>query len=144
MDERGVKKPRGSSSIEVENRVHEFLVADRWHPKTESIYEELDRLSIQMREVGFVPNTKFVLHNIEEELKEHVLCGHSERLAISFGLISTPPGTPLRVIKNLRVCSDCHTATKFISKIVGREILVRDANRYHHFNNDVCSCGDYW
>jgi hypothetical protein len=42
--------------------------------------------------------------------------------------MSTDPGTPLCIVKNLWVCEDCHTSTKFISKIVRREIIVRDAN----------------
>uniref|UniRef100_UPI0040747504 Synthetic PPR-DYW protein n=1 Tax=synthetic construct TaxID=32630 RepID=UPI0040747504 len=144
MKERGVKKEPGCSWIEVNNKVHEFVAGDKSHPQTKEIYAELERLSKQMKEAGYVPDTKFVLHDVEEEEKEQLLCYHSEKLAIAFGLISTPPGTPLRIIKNLRVCGDCHTATKFISKIVGREIVVRDANRFHHFKDGVCSCGDYW
>ncbi|KAH9535065.1 hypothetical protein CY35_17G034800 [Sphagnum magellanicum] len=93
---------------------------------------------------GYVPNTKSVLHDVEEEEKVIHLCHHSEKLAIAFGLMSTDPGTPLRIVKNLRVCEDCHTSTKFISKIVRRKIIVRDANRFHHFEDGVCSCRDYW
>jgi hypothetical protein len=85
-----------------------------------------------------------VLHDLEEEEKESILCGHSEKLAIAFGLINTPPDTIIRITKNLRACGDCHNATKFISKIVGRSIIVRDTNRFHHFKDGVCSCGDYW
>lgn len=91
-----------------------------------------------------MPDTRFVLHDVEEEQKEQILCHHSEKVAIAFGLINTPPGTTIRIIKNLRVCGDCHSATKFISKMVGREIVVRDAHRYHHFKDGWCSCGDYW
>lgn len=83
---------------------------------------------------------------------EHYACmvdllgraGHLERLAIAFGVISTRPGTPIRITKNLRVCGDCHIATKFISKIVMREIIMRDAYRFHHFKDGLCSCGEYW
>jgi hypothetical protein len=96
-----------------------------------------------------LPDTKFVLHDVEEEKVFH-LCHHSEKLAIAFGLMSTDPGTPLCIVKNLWVCEDCHTSTKFISttkfisKIVKRKIIVRDANRFHHFENGVCSCRDNW
>ena len=69
---------------------------------------------------------------------------HSERLTIAFGIISSPAGTTIRVTKNLRVCVDCHTAIKFISKTMGREIIVRDNIRFHHFKDGNCSCGDYW
>eukprot|EP01018_Ginkgo_biloba_P034076 Gb_04449 [translate_table: standard] len=144
VKERGLKKPPGCSFIEVNNTVHAFLVGDRSHPQSEIIYAMLDTLTKQMEAVGYVPNTDFVLHDIEEEAKEHMICSHSEKLAIAFGLMHTSPGTPIRITKNLRVCGDCHSATKFISKIVKREIVVRDLNRFHHFKDGICSCGDYW
>jgi hypothetical protein len=98
-----------------------------------------------MNDIGYVPDTNFVLHDVEEEEKVVQLCYHSEKLAVAFGLISTPPGTTLRIFNNLRVCGDCHTATKFIAKMVERVIIVRDANCFHHFNKDgLCSCRDYW
>eukprot|EP01018_Ginkgo_biloba_P030827 Gb_14948 [translate_table: standard] len=142
MNNRGLKKEPGCSWIEVNNRVHAFLTGDKSHPQSQKIYAMLQSLAGQMEEAGYVADTSFVLWDVEE--KEHILCGHSERLAIAFGLVNTCPRTSIRVIKNLRVCGDCHTATKFISKIVGREIFVRDTNRFHHFKNGLCSCGDYW
>eukprot|EP01018_Ginkgo_biloba_P026308 Gb_39300 [translate_table: standard] len=144
MKNKGVKKEPGYSWIEVKNRVHSFLVGDTLHPQIEEIYETLERLDVKMKEAGYVPDTNYVLHDIEEEHKENALSTHSEKLAIAFGLISTPNGTPIRVIKNLRVCGDCHTAAKLISKIAEREIIVRDANRFHHFKHGLCSCKDYW
>ncbi|CAM6065707.1 unnamed protein product [Sphagnum tenellum] len=142
--DRGVKKQAAHTWIEVNNQVHRFVVDDQQHPQLAEIHAELQRLSQQMNDIGYVPDTKFVLHDIEEEEKVLHLCHHSEKLAIGFGLISTPPGTPLRIFKNLRVCGDCHTATKFITKLVGRRIIIRDAKRFHHFENGECSCGDYW
>jgi hypothetical protein len=144
MKDRGVKKPAGYSLIEVDNKVHAFIVGDRSHPQCQKIYAMLEILAGQMKAAGYVPNTNFALYDVEEELKEDILCIHSERLAIAFGLLNTSDGTPIRITKNLRVCGDCHTATKFISKIVKREIIVRDANRFHHFKEGLCSCGDYW
>eukprot|EP01018_Ginkgo_biloba_P030679 Gb_05648 [translate_table: standard] len=144
MKERGLKNRPGCSWIEVKNRMHPFLAGDRSHPQREEIHSMLKSLTEQMEARGYVPDTKFVLRDVEEDKKEHILCGHSERLAIAFGLINTYMGTPIRIIKNLRVCGDCHTATKFISKIVEREIIVRDSSRFHHFKDGLCSCGDYW
>ncbi|XP_057852522.2 pentatricopeptide repeat-containing protein At4g02750 isoform X2 [Cryptomeria japonica] len=143
MKNRGLKKLPGCSWIEVLNRVHAFLVGDRSHVETEKIYSALENLEIQMKQAGYTPNTNFVLHDVEEELKEHILSQHSEKLAITYGLISTPSGTTLRIFKNLRVCDDCHTATKFISNITKREIIMRDGSRFHHFKDGVCSCRDY-
>eukprot|EP01018_Ginkgo_biloba_P038350 Gb_00522 [translate_table: standard] len=141
MKDRRIQKEPGCSWVVVKNRVHAFLVGDRSHPQTEEIYEELERLTGQMEEEGYMTNRNFVLHDIEEQQS---LYYHSEKLAIAFGLISTVSGTPIRVIKNLRVCGKCHNAIKLISKIVRRQIVVRDANRFHHFKDGLCSCGDYW
>ncbi|WOL19568.1 hypothetical protein Cni_G28370 [Canna indica] len=113
-------------------------------PKRREAYEKVRQLHEQMRAAGYVPDTRFVLHDIDEEAKAQALMYHSERLAIAYGLINTPPGTTLRVMKNLRICGDCHAAVKLISKIEGREIIVRDNKRFHHFRDGVCSCRDYW
>ncbi|XP_068669683.1 pentatricopeptide repeat-containing protein At4g21065-like [Aristolochia californica] len=144
MTERGLKKSIACSWLEVKNKVHGFLVGDFSHPQSTDIYKELEKLGGLMKEAGYVPNTEPVFHDVEDDEKMHMVTSHSERLAIAFGLISTPPGTRLVVSKNLRVCDDCHVAIKFISKIVEREIVVRDVNRFHHFRNGECSCGDYW
>eukprot|EP01018_Ginkgo_biloba_P002634 Gb_30098 [translate_table: standard] len=144
MKDRRVRKKPGCSWIEVNKQVHCFLVGDRSHPQMPKIYAKLETLSSQMKAAGYIPNTKFVLNDVEEEQKEQLLYHHSEKLAIAFALINTFPGTTIRVIKNLRVCGDCHSALKFISKIVAREIVVRDVTRYHHFKDGQCSCGDYW
>eukprot|EP01018_Ginkgo_biloba_P001353 Gb_22629 [translate_table: standard] len=144
MKDRRVKKKPGCSWIEVNKQMYAFLAGDRSHPQTMEIYAELEGLSRQMKEAGYVPDKRFVLKDVEEEQKEQILCYHSEKLAIAFGIINMPPQTTIRVIKNLRVCGDCHTAIKFISKIIAREIVIRDANRFHHFKDGQCSCRDYW
>eukprot|EP00250_Pteridium_aquilinum_P005921 c15937_g1_i1 orf=612-2894(+) len=144
MADLGVKKTTGFSTIEVGDKLHKFVVHDGLHPQADEIYGELERLSTQLKEAGYVPDTRLVLHDVDEELKEHLLWYHSEKMAVAFGLMSTAPGVPLRIIKNLRVCQDCHSAFKTISKVAGREISLRDANRFHHFSNGLCSCKDYW
>ncbi|XP_057833495.2 pentatricopeptide repeat-containing protein At2g03880, mitochondrial [Cryptomeria japonica] len=144
MKDRGIKKTPGRSWIELNKHVHVFYGGDRSHPQTEQIYAKLETLAKQMRAAGHVPHRQFALADVEEEQKEQILCHHSEKLAIAFGLLNTPPGTTILVIKNLRVCGDCHSAIKFTSDISAREIILRDTNRYHHFKNGQCSCGDYW
>ncbi|KAI3872868.1 hypothetical protein MKW92_038441 [Papaver armeniacum] len=144
MKDRGITKPPGCSWIEVKRRVHSFIVGDTTHPLMHDIYAKMESLYSDIKKIGYIPDTNFVLQDVGEDEKEFSLCGHSEKLAIAFGLISTPVGTPLRIIKNLRVCGDCHSATKFISKVEKREIVMRDSYRFHHFVDGVCSCGDYW
>jgi pentatricopeptide repeat protein len=144
MRNKGMKKDPACSWIEVKNKLHVFVAHDRSHPWYNRITDALNIFSEQMARQGYVPNTEDVFQDIEEEQKRYVLCGHSEKLAIVFGIISTPPGTSIRVMKNLRVCIDCHTVTKYISKLAEREIVVRDAIRFHHFKDGNCSCGDFW
>ncbi|KAL6606059.1 hypothetical protein ACP70R_041712 [Stipagrostis hirtigluma subsp. patula] len=138
-----VKTP-GCTLIEVGDKPHVFMAGDRAHPQSEAIYLYLEKLTAKMIEAGYQPVTEAALYDVEEEEKEHMVKVHSEKLAIAFGLLSTEPGTEIRIIKNLRVCLDCHNATKFISKVTQRLIVVRDASRFHHFRDGVCSCGDYW
>ncbi|KAF5958972.1 hypothetical protein HYC85_000181 [Camellia sinensis] len=144
MKERNLVKEAGCSWIETENRVYNFHVGDTSHPQAREIYEELDQLSLKIKELGYVPNTNFVLHDVEEKQKEQYLFQHSEKIAVAFGLISTSKSKPIRIFKNLRVCGDCHTAMKYISIATGREIVLRDSNRFHHFKGGACSCNDYW
>lgn len=144
MKDKGVKKDQGFSWVQIKNKVHIFGVDDGLHPQRDAIYEMMAKIWKEIKKMGFVPDTESVLHDLEEELKEQILSHHSEKLAIAFGLICTPENTTLRIMKNLRVCNDCHSAIKFISKLVGREIIVRDATRFHHFKNGLCSCRDYW
>ncbi|XP_044463261.1 pentatricopeptide repeat-containing protein At4g33170-like [Mangifera indica] len=144
MKRKNVKKDPGFSWIDVKNQIHLFVVDDRSHPQGDLIYDKVEVLMKRIKEEGYLPDMDFVLLDVEEEEKERALYYHSEKLAIAFGLISTPPSTTIRVIKNLRVCGDCHNAIKYISKVSEREIVLRDANRFHHFKDGICSCGDYW
>lgn len=144
MDERKVKKPPGYSWIEVKNKTYTFLAGDVSHPMSDLIYSKLDELNNRLKDMGYQPDTNYVLHDVEEEHKAAFLYQHSERLAIAFGLIAKPPGSPIQILKNLRVCGDCHTVIKLISVIEARDIVVRDSNRFHHFKGGLCSCGDYW
>ncbi|CAH1439054.1 unnamed protein product [Lactuca virosa] len=145
MKERNLMKEAGCSWIEAENQSHKFFVGDTCHPRAHEIYKELDELVMEIKKLGYVPDTGFVLHELDEKEKEGYLVQHSEKIAVAFGLISSMSKTkPIRVLKNLRVCGDCHTAMKYISVARGREIVVRDSNRFHHFKNGSCSCNDYW
>ncbi|KAE8039248.1 hypothetical protein FH972_011676 [Carpinus fangiana] len=145
MRDSGLKKEPGCSSIEVNGIVHEFLAGDNCHPLSKEIYSKLDEIAARLKSIGYVPNKSHLLQLIEEDdMKDHALSLHGEKLAIAFGLISMAPSQQIRVVKNLRVCGDCHSVTKLISKLYGREILLRDRYRFHHFRGGHCSCMDYW
>lgn len=140
MRERKLKKEPGCSYVEYKEKVHLFYSGDRSHPQTEEIYRMVDKLESLVKEI----------HQSAEKYKgrsAEVLNStgvHSEKLAIVFGLLNTRSGTEITVMKNLRVCVDCHLFIKLVSKIVNRQFVVRDATRFHHFRDGVCSCKDYW
>jgi pentatricopeptide repeat protein len=145
MDKRGIKKIPGVSTVDVNGKIYEFVSDDNSHPNIKEIHSELQLLTKELIKAGYNPDTSWVTRDVEsEEEKKELLCRHSEKLAMAWAMMNTAPGTTIRITKNLRVCGDCHTATKFISKVRKREIIVRDMSRYHHFKDGKCSCDDYW
>ncbi|XP_042477792.1 pentatricopeptide repeat-containing protein At4g21065-like [Macadamia integrifolia] len=144
MNKQRLSKPPGTSRVEVNGVIHEFVAGDSSHPEAERIYRRLDEIAERLREEGHHPKVSEVLLDIEDEEKVTQLQHHSEKLAVAFGLINSSTGTPIRVVKNLRSCADCHSVMKLVSKIYQQEIVIRDRIRFHHFKNGQCSCGDYW
>ncbi|KAE8733814.1 Pentatricopeptide repeat-containing protein [Hibiscus syriacus] len=141
----GLKKEQGCSRIEVNGVIHEFLAGDNCHPLSNEIYSKLDEIVVRLKSAGYVPNKSHQRQLIEEDdMQEHALNLHSEKLAIAFGLLYVEASQPIRIIKNLRVCGDCHSVAKHISRIYNREIILRDRYRFHHFSGGHCSCKDYW
>ncbi|KAL0327428.1 UNVERIFIED_CONTAM: Pentatricopeptide repeat-containing protein [Sesamum angustifolium] len=144
MGKKGMRKVPGSTMIELSDGIHEFVAGDKSHSEYPKINEMVDEMERKMRQAGYVATTSNVLLDIDEEDKEGALNTHSEKIAIAFALLKTPPGSLIRIVKNLRVCGDCHSATKLISLVYNREIVVRDRNRFHHFKDGLCSCRDFW
>jgi len=141
----GLKKEQGCSSIEVNGTIHEFLVADTSHPMSTKIYAKLEEIALELKAEGYAPDKSHLLQIVEDEdVKEQALYLHSEKLAIVFALLSIETSQPIRIMKNLRICGDCHSFAKAISKLYKREILIRDRYRFHSFKDGYCSCMDYW
>ena len=141
---RGLPKNPGCSWIEIKGRVHVFAVGNKSHPQSEKIELFLEDIRKRMKEEGYVPRKKFALMDDNDTMNEDILCGHSEQQAIAFGILNLPKGKPIRVAKNLGICGDCHMVAKFISKMASREIMLRDSNRFHRFEEGRCSCRSYW
>nr|XP_017239318.1 PREDICTED: pentatricopeptide repeat-containing protein At4g33170 [Daucus carota subsp. sativus] len=144
MKDVNVKKVPGYSWVDVDNKTHVFGADDWSHPRKEDIDKRLDGLFNEIVEAGYIPCTDSISLDVVDSMKVKMLHRHSERIAIAFALISMPSGKPIIIKKNLRVCFDCHSAIKFISKVTGRKIIVRDNSRFHHFVDGSCSCGGYW
>ncbi|XP_004134955.1 pentatricopeptide repeat-containing protein At2g33760 isoform X1 [Cucumis sativus] len=144
MTRRRLKKQVGYSTIEINRKTYLFSMGDKSHPQTNTIYRYLDELMCRCSESGYVPAPESLMHDLEEEERDYALRYHSEKLALAFGLLKTNQGETIRIVKNLRICEDCHSAIKHISIIADREIIVRDKFRFHHFKDGSCSCLDYW
>lgn len=145
LNEHRIKKTPGWSMIEVDKFIYSFVAGENETEITKEAYEKLREITLKLRiEGGYIPDVGNVFHDVEEEEKEDSVTRHSEKLAVAFGLARLREGKSIRIVKNLRVCRDCHTVMKLISKVYGLEIVVRDRSRFHTFRDGYCSCRDYW
>ncbi|KAL1359141.1 hypothetical protein HN51_004410 [Arachis hypogaea] len=144
MKKGGVHKKQGKSWIELGGSIHQFKAANHSHAEMKAIYRVLEGLNQRAKLEGFAPMTELVLMDVSEEEKEENLNFHSEKLALVYAVLKTSPGTKIRIFKNLRICQDCHNWIKIVSRILNREIIVRDRIRFHQFEGGFCSCRDYW
>ncbi|KAI3711605.1 hypothetical protein L1987_70144 [Smallanthus sonchifolius] len=144
MKDTGIRKRPGCSWVQGKTGTATFYVGDKTHPLSKEIYNLLGDLIYQIKALGYVPDTNFALHDVDDEEKGDFLVEHSEKLALAYGILTTAPGVPIRITKNLRVCGDCHVAITYISNIIDHEIILRDSSRFHHFKNGYCSCKGYW
>jgi hypothetical protein len=119
--EKGLRKQPGYSWIKINGKVHTFIVDDRVHLQIVEICVELERFSVLMNELGYAPETRFVLHDVEEEEKAFHLCLHSAKLAIALGL-----SKHLVLHSKFTETFGCLTTTKFIAKLSARAIMLRD------------------
>ncbi|KAI8533993.1 hypothetical protein RHMOL_Rhmol10G0054400 [Rhododendron molle] len=142
MRENILKKEPGICWIEIRNHTHVFV--DNKSPEFSQIYEKVRELLAEIEPLGYVPDVSTVVHDAEEKQKGDFISYHSEKLAIAYGIMKTPPEATIRVMKNQRMCDDCHSAVKLISKVANRMIIVKDVNHFHRFQDGFCSCGDYW
>ncbi|XP_065877360.1 pentatricopeptide repeat-containing protein At1g74630 [Euphorbia lathyris] len=145
MTNKRIQKTPGWSMIEVDKTMYTFLAGAKVDEITEEAYEKLREIIVRLKvEGGYVPEVGSVLHDIQEEEKEDSVSMHSEKLAVAFGISRLCEGKTIRIVKNLRVCRDCHAMMKLISKVFKVEVVVRDRSRFHSFKHGFCSCRDYW
>ncbi|KAJ9163890.1 hypothetical protein P3X46_023513 [Hevea brasiliensis] len=140
---KGLRMLPACSWIEVNKETNVFHSGDKSHAQRKEIYQKVDYLMKEIAKHGYVPENKTLLPDVDEQ-EQRILSYHSEKLAIAFGLINTPYWVPLQIVQGHRLCSDCHKAIKLIAMVTRREIVVKDASRFHHFKDGNCSCGDYW
>ncbi|KAK9668902.1 hypothetical protein RND81_13G094800 [Saponaria officinalis] len=143
LQQKGLRIMPACTWIDIKKQSYSFSSGDVAHVQAEEIFEKLDSLIAEISEHGYTPENRSLLPDVDER-EQRMLLYHSEKLAVSFGLINTSEHTALQLMQSHRICNDCHNALKLIAKVTGREIVVRDSSRFHRFQNGSCSCGDYW
>ncbi|CAF0925904.1 unnamed protein product [Adineta steineri] len=144
--QQGLRKIIGLSFTEIDGKIFKFRAHDQTHPRSEEIYDEIQKISKELIEYGHQYDASWITRELNEnETIESNLCGHSERLAIAYNFLENPTIRTIQITKNLRICGDCHRSIKLIALIRQCEIIVRDTNRIHHFNiKGQCSCSDHF
>ncbi|KAL2905522.1 hypothetical protein RDABS01_004232 [Bienertia sinuspersici] len=144
MRKKGLKKIPACSWVEgKKGSIHEFFAGDLTHPRFSEIKQVLEDLLNRLKLHGYQPNLGSVSYDVSSDDKRQILMSHSEKIALGFVLLTTEPSHAIRIMKNLRICEDCHIFMCGASKITGREIFVRDNMRFHHFRDGTCSCGNF-
>ncbi|WCJ41559.1 Pentatricopeptide repeat-containing protein At5g16860 [Euphorbia peplus] len=144
MKHSGIRKRPACSWVQDKKGTATFFTGDRAHPQSKQIHEILRELIRKIEVLGYVPETSFALHDVDDEEKGDLLIHHSEKIALAYGILTSAPGAPIRIIQNLRTCGDCHSAFTYMSRIIDHKIILRDSNRFHHFKKGSCSCRGYW
>lgn len=144
MKDEKLGKLKDWSWINIKSRIYSFGADDRSNSQSTQIYELLDQLLDKAKSLGYVSErTSEVINDEDRENESCSTTYHSEKLAIAYGLINTPEGATIRVVKNISMCKDCHSCVKFFSILTDREIIVRDSKHMHRFINGHCSCGGF-
>ncbi|KAL9274533.1 Pentatricopeptide repeat-containing protein [Drosera capensis] len=148
MRTRGLKKNHpGCSWIEGRGgTIHEFYSGDTRHPNWKEINDTLQHdLLIRFKLHGYGPILDSVPYDVNDDEKKRILMFHSEKLALVFAFLNPDDGaSAIRIMKNIRICEDCHWFMCVASKVIGRQIVIRDNMRFHHFHDGKCSCGNFW
>ena len=134
MRRHGIKGNPGRTTVSINGKQKTYGPND---PNIEdSVIKQLGEFSQKLKEAGHVPDVSFVLQNVDQQMKEELLCKHSEKLALADAIAHTADGETIIMYKDLRMllsecsktagmCGDCHATTKALAKIYGREISVR-------------------
>ncbi|EFC35636.1 predicted protein [Naegleria gruberi] len=146
MIENGIKKIPGIVYQEEDGKSYQFVSGSKKYERFKEIEKMREEIYRKIIQAGFEPDTRWVTNSklLTEEEKLDSLCRHAEKTATAHAFVLNPKRKSIILAANLRVCNDCHTATEFISKVMDVEIIIRDANRYHHFKDGKCSCDGYW
>ncbi|KAD4889092.1 hypothetical protein E3N88_21165 [Mikania micrantha] len=138
LKKKGLRMLPACTWIDVKKQQHMFISGDKSKSHVQ-IVRNLKKLMLEIANHGYVPKKNSLLPDVDER-EEQLSLYHSEKLAVSYGLLNTTNSTPLHLVQSHRICDDCHLAVKLMTKATGRVIVVRDASRFHRFEDGKCSC----
>lgn len=102
MKERGVKRRPGTSKVRINGELRTYLPND---PKIgPEVRRQLKEFQQNLIADGYAPDTTWVLQNVDEETKKHLLCLHSELVALAHAILHTPAHEPITIYNDLRIC----------------------------------------
>ncbi|XP_048324439.1 pentatricopeptide repeat-containing protein ELI1, chloroplastic isoform X2 [Ziziphus jujuba] len=132
MSNRGIRKEKASTWIEINKTIHSFESGDRSHPLSKEVHKYLQNLVEKMKTNGYVPNTSMVMQNVDKNTKEEIVLGHSEKLAIGLGLISTVPAPVLP--GSIAIPVDLFVSLKDANSGLGYKVYSRSSS--HSLSHD--------
>lgn len=145
IKEKGLRKtPAVSWVVDKNGQMHKFFPGNMNHPMSKKIQETLEKLVKRLTVLGYQADLSSVPYDMSDDGKRLILIQHAEKLALAFCLLTTSRDSMIKIMKNLRMCQDCHTFMRLASEVTGRVIIMRDNMRFHHFRSGACSCGDFW
>ncbi|KAG7532796.1 Pentatricopeptide repeat [Arabidopsis thaliana x Arabidopsis arenosa] len=145
IKEKGLKKtPAVSWVVDKNGQMHKFFPGNLNHPMSKKIQDKLEELVERLTALGYQPDLSSVPYDVSDNAKRLILIQHTEKLALAFSLLTTTKDSTIKIMKNLRMCQDCHMFMRLASEVTGRVIIMRDNMRFHHFRSGACSCGDFW
>lgn len=140
----GIRKPPGMCTIELDGKLHRVCTHESRHAEAKQMHEDTHALTEQMKTQGFKPQLEWAMREGTDEELQARLNGHCEKLTIALALKHVPADQPIRFVKNLRVCGDCHEWLNFLSGMLKRQLIIRDGNVYHTHKDGGCSCNGYY
>jgi hypothetical protein len=85
-----------------------FLIINS-HPQSDKIHSQIDKIESKLMKDGYKHDTSWVMQDAYEERKKHLLCRHSEKLALAYALLKSRSDEILSFsfLSFFFLCGDC-------------------------------------
>jgi len=100
MKERGIKHRPGTSKVRINGELRTYLPNDS--KMGAEVRHQLKEFQQNLIAEGYSTDTTWVLQNVDEETKKHLLCLHSEMIALADAILHTPVHETITIYNDLR------------------------------------------